>query len=878
MKNGEGPPVETANPELVESLYEAYKQNPAKLDSSWQAYFESLDQNVLTSTPNSPDQNQPLNELYRMYGHFDVKINPIKMDQESDTASILKQALTVHQVSPEGNSELRSLYCDRIGFEFKGLQNPELESWIQQRIESHSVMKELSAEQKKLILEYLNKSELFESFLHMKYVGQKRFSLEGGETLIPMLALLIETASSQGAEEFVIGMAHRGRLNVLSNILQKSHKEIFSEFDDNTIPESYEGMGDVKYHKGYASKVSLSQSRKVKIAIMPNPSHLESVDSVVEGLVRARQSLESDEKACRKIIPILIHGDAALAGQGVIYETLQLSRLPGYYTGGTVHFVINNQIGFTTIPRDLRSTPYCTDIARAFGCPILHVNCEDPEACVIATLFAFEIRQKFHIDVFIDLSCYRKYGHNESDEPAFTQPLEYQVIRKKRPIRELYRDQLIREGVVGKEIAEKLESEFKKGLQTVHTEVMGLKSEQPEKDLMEIPSDQLLFSPFPTGVPYENLLEIAKQLSNIPEGFRLHPKLENLIQERFKMVSEGKPIDWGMGETLAYATLLWEGISVRISGQDCCRGTFSHRHAVWVDQQIEQEYYPLANLKAKQGRFEIVNSPLSEAAVLGFEYGYSIANLSGLTIWEAQFGDFCNGAQVIIDQYIAGGEQKWGQKSGIVLLLPHGYEGQGPEHSSARMERFLALAGHDNIQVVNPTTPAQMFHLLRRQVLRALDKPLVVFTPKGLLRFSECVNKVEDFTQGAFQEILDDPAQPQKPNTMVLCSGRVYYDLDSERKKRKRTDIAIIRIEQLYPLAQDKLRQLLAKYGKASSYLWVQEEPKNMGAWGYISPYLQELVPSIHYVGRIRSATPATGSHSRHHQEYEHLINQVFEK
>lgn len=877
--------IGAANSELLESLYEIYQTKPEELDPTWRHYFDTLVQAPAAIQAPFNFHAYQLAEIYRTYGHFGVKVNPIDIGGDDPSKQFINREAFANVKSPELIETIKkfeSLYCNRVGFEFKGMQNPQLEVWIQDRIETGHLMQELTPEQKKMILEYLNKSELFESFLHMKYVGQKRFSLEGGETLIPMLALFIEKASDEGIYDFIIGMAHRGRLNVLSNILGKTHRDIFFEFDENYIPESFEGMGDVKYHKGFASDaLKSSKGKDVRITLSPNPSHLESVDPVVEGQVRALQFLLKDEDRREKVIPILIHGDAAISGQGIVYETLQMNKLNGFTTGGTIHIVINNQIGFTTIPRDLRSTHNCTDIARTFGAPIFHVNAEDPEACVIATLFALEIRKKFHIDVFIDLNCYRKYGHNESDEPAFTQPLEYQIIKKKSPIRQIYRDQLVHQGIVEKEIAEQLEDKFKKDLQNVHSEVISHeKKDVPSFELMEMPSDHLLFDRFPTGVDIKMLQEAANLLSRKPEGFSLHPKLENLVRERAQMVLENKPLDWGTAETLAYATILLEGISVRISGQDCCRGTFSHRHALWVDQKVEMEYYPLAHLKKNQGRFEIVNSFLSEAAVLGFEYGYSVAALEGLTIWEAQFGDFGNGAQVIIDQYITSGEQKWGQKSGLVLLLPHGYEGQGPEHSSGRIERFLALAGHDNIQIVNPTTPAQLFHLLRRQVLRALHKPLVVFTPKGLLRYPACVSPLKELIDGAFCEILDDSISPDKVAKVVLCSGRIYYDLLNERNKSTNgaQEIALIRIEQLYPLDLELLKNILVKYKNAKEFIWVQEEPQNMGAWGYIHPILQEITKKINYVGRMRSASPATGSHSRHDQEHAFILKQVFKK
>ncbi|WP_068466535.1 2-oxoglutarate dehydrogenase E1 component [Candidatus Protochlamydia phocaeensis] len=914
---------ETANLALLESLYQQYQTNPAQLSLSWQRYFEALDRQGVEAkiglkpalsvkdgiSASKEDVSAAavdsrifqLIEAYRRNGHLMAHVNPLVSQPPEEPESLrldrlgfeerdLKRFFPTFGLLPQGQAPLsslldalRNLYCRHIGFEYKYGSNPDLENWLQNYIEKEFFKTGLSPEQKRLTLEYLNRSELLETFLHTKYVGQKRFSLEGTETLIPMLALMLESASEEGVEEAVLGMAHRGRLNVLTNILNKSFQLVFNEFEDNYIPESFEGMGDVKYHKGFKGHYARLNAKKIRLTVSPNPSHLESVDSVVEGMTRAKQFLEKDEEDRKKVIPILIHGDAALSGQGVVYETLQLAKLPGYATGGTIHLVINNQIGFTTIPRDLRSTVYCTDIAKAFGLPVFHVNAEDPDSCVQVALLALLVRQRFHCDVFIDLNGYRKYGHNESDEPAFTQPIEYRVIRNKRPIREIYRNRLIEQGIVQKGEMDEWEERFKLGLQEAHAhQKEHLTSVGQNQDLMSIPSNQALFDPIETGVAKDVLVALAERFCAVPNGFHLHAKLDHLIKERLKMVKEDKPIDWGMAEYLAYATLLWEGTPVRLSGQDCCRGTFSHRHAMWIDQQREEiEYYPLNHLKDGQGRFEVFNSPLSEMAILGFEYGYSVVCPQGLTIWEAQFGDFGNGAQVIIDQYIASGEQKWGQRSKLVLFLPHGYEGQGPEHSSGRLERFLTLAGHDNMQIVNPTTPAQFFHLLRRQIHRDIEKPLIVFTPKGLLRHPAATSRLDELTQGSFQEILGDPLpKPQGVRRLVLCSGRIYYDLLTKREKDQRKDVAFIRLEQLYPLNARRLIALLSLYTGLQDCLWVQEEPQNMGAWSYIYPCLNELLPRglpLFYVGRERSATPATGSHSRHEQEHTNILQQVFQ-
>lgn len=902
------------NLELMEKLYELYRANPEQVNSAWRHYFQQLDgQGGKTVVKPREVGEQPadikvfnLIQAYRKYGHLQAKINPIatheieeseelKLENYGFTQEDLKKSFPTCGLMPKEKATLqeiidvlKSTYCDRIGIEYMDLSNPEMEAWIQQYIEPERFRFHLTIDQKHTILQHLNKSELFEVFLHTKYPGQKRFSLEGGETLIPILEAVIEEGADKGGEDFVIGMAHRGRLNVLSNILKKGHVQIFSEFDEGFIPESFEGSGDVKYHKGFYSESLTVKNHRINIALTPNPSHLEGVDPVVEGQTRAKQVFRNNENSQNQVIPILVHGDAAIAGQGVVYETLQLSRLKGYSTGGTIHLVINNQIGFTTLPSDGRSTRYCTDIAKAFGAPVIHVNAEDPEGCFNAAILAAKLRQKFHCDVFIDMLSYRKYGHNETDEPAFTQPLEYQIIRNKKTIREIYRDNLINQGLLERQMAEALEVEFKQDLQEALTETKA-KIEEKSKQLKEtsfIPGtiEENPFQFVDTAVSMQVLEEITTEISTVPKNFTIHPKLEHLIKERQSMVQNGphaKPLDWGMAETLAYGTLLWEGKHVRLTGQDTGRGTFSHRHGLWVDQKEEKTYIPLQHVKEKQGRFDLINSPLSEYAALGFEYGYSIAYPTALTIWEAQFGDFANGAQVVIDQFISTAEQKWGQKSDLTLLLPHGYEGQGPEHSSARIERFLALSGNNNMFVIYPTTPAQLFHLLRRQVMRTSQRPLIVFTPKGLLRHPECISPIADLTRGTFQEVLDDPTVPRKAKRIVFCSGRIYYDLFAARAQSKNDDTALIRIEQLYPLHLDKIKAVLKPYFQANEYYWAQEEPKNMGAWSFISPIFEELLPAdakLKYVGRERSASPAAGSYALHKKEFAAIMSSLFEK
>lgn len=907
---------------LYEEKYSQYKKNQSTLEPSWRQLFDQLESSPTEPQLQATSTLLPANsvlyptkmevssetdqrifnlvEAYRNYGHLLANTNPIATEPlaephqlKLETFGFTRQDLPKkfpscgffeHETAPllDIINALKAIYCGTIGVEYMGVQSPELEQWLQRHIEPSRFRMNLTIDQKHLILQHLNKSELFESFLHTKYVGQKRFSLEGGETLIPMLAFIVDTGAALGLDEYIIGMAHRGRLNVLCNIFDKSYVDIFSEFEEGYIPVSIEGSGDVKYHKGFYSEVKTVHGHKVKLTLTPNPSHLEAVDPVVEGQVKARQIMRNDEQQ-DKVIPILIHGDAAISGQGVVYETLQLSRLEGYSTGGTIHLIINNQIGFTTLPKDSRSTRYCTDIARAFGAPVFHVNAEDPEGCIYATSLAIDLRQKFRCDVFLELNCYRKYGHNESDEPAYTQPLEYQLIRKKQPIREIYRDALIQQGVVEKDMAEALETEFKAALHQA-LELKNISKSTTQKEESAAAKNEAIFQSVATAVPKQTLQEVGEGICRLPPDLTVHPKLIALTKERLAMLkdgSEARPLDWGMAELLAYGTLLWEGKHVRISGQDSCRGTFSHRHALLVDQAKEQGYVPLKHLKAGQGRFDIYNSPLSEYAALAFEYGYSLATPQSLVIWEAQFGDFTNGAQIVIDQFISTAEQKWGQKFPLTLLLPHGYEGQGPEHSSGRIERFLTLAGDNNMQIVYPTTPAQLFHLLRRQVHRNIKKPLIVFTPKGLLRHPQCVSSLDDLAKGTFLEILDDPFSPKDAKRLVLCSGRIYYDLIAEREKTAADDIAIIRIEQLYPLDMERLNTILARYPNIKACIWAQEEPSNMGAWGFIRPILSEWLPSeveLSYVGRTRSASPAVGSHALHKKEHTAILNALFKQ
>jgi len=931
--------INITNIELFEQLYADYTTNPRSLSASWQRFFKDLEappikaaknekpiavstkqQESRTSVPISPAVHVEeihidsdfrvftLFNAFRTHGHLLADVNPIATHPPR-LADVRQLHINSHGFKKEDLSQkfptcglldedraplsdiivtLQEIYCHKIGFEYMGLQSVEMEHWIQKHIEPSRAKPSLTIEQKQLIFQYLNKSELFETFLHAKYSGQKRFSIEGGETLIPILATIIETGAEQGLEEFIIGMTHRGRLSVLANIINKSYADIFTEFEESYIPECFEGSGDIKYHKGYSSDIITTSGKRVHVGLTANPSHLESVNPVVQGQTFARQVQRQDENK-EKITAIAIHGDAAIAGQGIVYETMQMHSLPGYSTGGTIHIVINNQIGFRTLPRNSRSTRYCTDISHGFGAPVFHVNAEDPEGCIYASNLAVELRQKFHCDVFIELNCYRKWGHNDNDEPSFTQPLESKLINTKKPIREIYRDELIRQGVVEKFMAQKLEQEYKDALQR---ELKGNKtfaSSAPESSSSKIQhkeaieAEEQLFKSIQTGVDAKTLIRASEHFCRIPKGFAINKKLERVITNRFSMIhtpSSEKVIDWGMAEHLSLASLLMDGTHVRISGEDSLHGSFSHRHAMWVDQNTSHPYFPLKHLADGQGLFSIYDSPLSEYGVLGFEYGYSNAYPKALVIWEAQFGDFSNCAQVIIDQFITTGEQKWKKRCNLIMMLPHSYEGQGPEHSSARIERFLQLASNFNMQIVYPTTPAQFFHLLRRQALKPIVKPLVIFTPKGLLRNPECVSSLNDITDGTFQEFLEDPTAARSPKRMIICSGKIYYDLIRERESLNVQDIAIVRIEQLYPFNSKKFSSILKKYKNIKEYIWVQEEPKNMGAWEFIRPILQKELPKktkLLYIGRERSASPAAGSFARHQKEFSAIIKAIFE-
>jgi 2-oxoglutarate dehydrogenase E1 component len=780
-------------------------------------------------------------------------------------------------------AHLTETYCSSIGVEFTQVEEPEPRLWLQQQMESTGNHARLDRSELVRILTKLTEAEIFEQFIHKNYVGAKRFSLEGAESMIPMIDLLIESAGQHGIEELVIGMAHRGRLNVLVNVMGKNVREIFAAFDDRK-PERFIGAGDVKYHLGYSSEVVTQAGRPVHLSIAFNPSHLEFVDPVVAGRVRAK----IDRRKRKSTMPLLVHGDASFMGQGVVAETLNLSQLEGYSTGGTIHLIVNNQIGFTTLPRDSRSTRYSSDMARMLRVPVFHVNGEDPEAVIQVTRLAIEFRQRFKQDVVIDMYCYRKYGHNESDEPRFTQPQMYALIDKKPTVREVYVARLVAAGHLSREEADAIAQERRATLERALEEarkgdyhqmpeamggVWGPYRGGPDAGVPEVS----------TAVPKEVLLKALDQLTTIPDGFHPNAKALKVLQQRRDRAIAGHALDWGAAEHLAFASILLEGHGIRISGQDARRGTFSHRHAVLFDTDTGEPYTPLAHLgdpgASGVGRFEIYDSPLSEAGVVGFEYGYSLDRPDKLVVWEAQFGDFVNAAQVIVDQFIVSAEDKWSRLSGLVLLLPHGFEGQGPEHSSARIERFLQLAAEDNIQVCNLTTPAQFFHVLRRQVNRMWRKPLVVFTPKSLLRHAEAVSTLDQIAEGSFQRVIpDESVDPSKVSRILLCSGKVYYDLATERRRRSRNDVAIVRLEQYYPLS-DALTKALSAFREGTPVVWVQEEPRNMGAWYFLNARKQEIFAGRHplaLVSRPESASPATGSKAAHDLEQKMLIDEAF--
>ncbi|MFL1894182.1 2-oxoglutarate dehydrogenase E1 component [Aquimarina sp. 2-A2] len=910
--------LNAAHTAFFADLYDKYLQHPDSVEPSWRAFFQGFDfgmesaqeagETVYVEQASQGKVEVPQNvqkefmvvrliDGYRTRGHLFTKTNPVRERRKyAPTLAIENFGLTqadmdvvfnAGEIVGIGPSSLRDIvlhlekiYCDSIGIEYMYIRNPEEREWIQSRINFNTNRTKFSADEKKYILKKLNQAVSFESFLHTKYVGQKRFSLEGGEALIPALDALIEKAAEMGVQEFVMGMAHRGRLSTLTNIFGKSPKDIFSEFDGKDYEEAVFD-GDVKYHLGWTAKRKTESGKAINMNIAPNPSHLETVGAVVEGITRAKQDRHYKENtSC--VLPIIVHGDAAIAGQGLVYEIVQMAQLEGYKTGGTIHIVVNNQIGFTTNYLDARSSTYCTDIGKVTLSPVMHVNADDAEAVVHAMNFALEFRMTFKRDVFIDMLGYRKYGHNEGDEPRFTQPKLYKAIAKHKNPRDIYAQKLIAEGIIDKDYVSALEKEYKESLEeeledsrkqekTVITPFM-----QDEWAGFDRVQEDVMMKGVDTTYSRESLDKIAQVITKLPSDKKFLRKIERLIDQRAKMYFEDDSLDWAMGELLAYGSLLEEGYDVRMSGQDVERGTFSHRHAVVKVEDSEEEILLLNRLKEEQGEFYIYNSLLSEYGVVGFDYGYAMANPDTLTIWEAQFGDFSNGAQIMLDQYISSAEDKWKLQNGLVMLLPHGYEGQGAEHSSARMERYLQLCAKDNMYVADVTTPANLFHMLRRQMKAKYRKPLIVFTPKSLLRHPKVVSTVDEFVNGSFQTIIDDvEATPKKVKSLVFCTGKFYYDLLEVKEKENREDVALVRIEQLFPLPTEQMEALIKKYN-ADEVVWAQEEPRNMGALSHILMHF-EAAKNFRFVSRRPYGAPAAGSATRFRRRHQEVIDFVFD-
>jgi 2-oxoglutarate dehydrogenase E1 component len=910
--------LNAAHSQFFADLYDQYLENPDNVEPSWRAFFQGFDfgQNGSAATSDSiedPDafcepklENLEkefrvikLIEGYRKRGHLFTLTNPVRerrkyeptLDLENFglSESDLDTVFNAGELIGIGAASLRKIvdhlskvYCQSIGVEYTYIRNPKENQWIQNWLHVNENHPKFSAEEKKQILKKLNEAVSFESFLHTKYVGQKRFSLEGGESFIPAVDTIIEQAADMGVEQFVMGMAHRGRLSTLINIFGKNAKDIFSEFDGKDYEQEVFD-GDVKYHLGWTANRETKNGKKININIAPNPSHLETVGAVVQGIARAKQDRHF-KGDLQKVLPIVVHGDAAIAGQGIVYEVIQMAQLDGYKTGGTIHIVINNQVGFTTNYLDARSSTYCTDIAKVTMSPVLHVNADDVEAVVHAATFALEYRMAFGKDVFIDLLGYRKYGHNEGDEPRFTQPKLYRAIAKHKNPRDIYAEKLIKEGVIDEKFVPQIEEEYKNILEekleisrkqekTTVTPFM-----QDEWEGFEYADSTQMRKEADTSFDLKKLDKIAKAITQLPKDKKFIKKIERLIEARETMYFKDNKMDWAMGELLAYGTLLAEGFDVRFSGQDVERGTFSHRHAVIKVEDSEEEIILHNHIQAKQGDFYIYNSLLSEYGVVGFDYGYAMANPNTLTIWEAQFGDFSNGAQIMIDQYISAAEDKWKLQNGLVMLLPHGYEGQGAEHSSARMERFLQLCARDNMFVADVTTPANLFHLLRRQLKINYRKPLIVFTPKSLLRHPKVVSSKEEMAKGSFQEVFDDTtADVKKIKSLVFCTGKFYYDLLEIREEMERDDVALVRIEQLFPLPKDKMRELIKKYKNADDIVWAQEEPRNMGAYSFLMMHFEEA-RSFRICSRKMYSAPAAGSAVRSKSRHQKVIESVFDK
>src|SRR5437867_9245869 len=903
-----------ANLDLIEENYRRWQRNPESVGSGWAAFFEGFELGETPEHDGAVTKPVEIREsslqsrvdglvyAYRILGHTIARVNPLAEKRLENPLLTLRELgfsekdldLRVASKFFFDNRQmtlrdmigaLEGIYAGPIGSEFMHIQNTRVRNWVLHRLESRPAKLDAPRAVQMALLRVLLEAESFETFLHAHYVGQKRFSLQGAESLMVILDVILQKCPDAGIEEICMGMTHRGRLNVLANFLKKSLNIIFTEFTENYIPNLVAGDGDVKYHLGYRTVRKLPSGGEVEIRLSANPSHLEAVDPVVEGTARARQRIRNDIEHRRKVLPLLLHGDAAFAGQGIVAETLNMSQLPGYSTGGTVHVVVNNQIGFTTLPEEGRSSMYATDVAKMIEAPIFHVNGDDPLAVRFVTEMALDFRQEFGCDVVIDMYCYRKHGHQETDEPSFTQPDLYDRIDKRPSIAQLYKRQLLEAGTLSQDDVVSLETEFQLRLDLPLENVKAREKEKTDeqakfRESTAVFQPEYTSSAVPTAISAEMLKTIVDGLTHVPDGFHVQPKIKRIVIEHQRKVFEaGGPYEWHYAEALAFGSLLLEGIPVRLSGQDSSRGTFSTRHSVLYDAKTGEPYVPLMHLAEKQARICIYNSQLSEAAVLGFDYGYSLDYPKMLCLWEAQFGDFANGAQTIIDQFIVSAESKWQRPSGIVLLLPHGYEGQGPEHSSARLERFLQACAEDNIEVCNLTTAAQHFHVLRRQMKRDFIKPLIIMTPKSLLRAKFASSPAEEFLHGRFEEILGAPevGPADKVKRMIFCSGKIYYDLLNYRTEHKVHDAAIIRIEQLYPLAEKKLREMLKPFPKSMKLVWCQEEPENMGAWNFIEPRLRTIFCSeIAYAGRDAGASPAVGALTRHKREQARLVADAF--
>jgi 2-oxoglutarate dehydrogenase E1 component len=916
------------NADLIDTNYKQWLESPESLDATWQAFFEGFELargstaeagistaggELLSSSPmvgrDAKKQARVIGAIYafRSIGHSQALFNPLVKEipvnprltlerlglSESDLDDIYDTGNFLGGVEMplrEILDRLRSTYCGTCGAEYIHIQETAKRRWIQSKLETAPITDRLSPERKRRIWRKIREAELFEKFLHSKFVGQKRFSLEGGETLIACLDTVMEHGvglPANALDEVVMGMAHRGRLNVLANTLGKAFEMIFREFSENYIPDQIHGDGDVKYHLGYENNIATTSGREINIRLSANPSHLEAVNPVVEGMARARQRIRQDLER-KRVLPLLIHGDAAIAGQGIVAEVFNFSQLKGYRTGGTLHFVVNNQIGFTTDPSEARSSQYCTDVAKMVESPVFHINGDDPIMVAAITELALEYRQEFSQDVVIDIYCYRRHGHNEADEPAFTQPTLYRKIGEMPLTSEVLKKQLMDEGVLTAAQVEEVEGNYTRQMEDALAKVKAEEEKQKGKKRKKAAAFEgsaatfqppYSFEPLDTGVDSKLLDQVAQALSTIPEGFHPNPKIERQLKTKAKVYESGEGIDWAFGEALAFGTLLAEGTPVRLSGQDSERGTFSQRHAVMYDINTREPYIPLLHISSDQAQFCVHNSLLSEAAVLGFDLGYSMEYPEMLGMWEAQFGDFVNGAQVIIDQFLTSSESKWGRVSGLVLLLPHGYEGQGPEHSSARLERFLAACADDNIQVCNLTTPAQYFHALRRQMRQAYRKPMVIMAPKSLLRAKVATSRVDELVKGHFHYILPDPTPPAKSaSRIILCTGKVYYDLEEYRLQEGIKDVQILRVEQIYPLHREKIVELTKPLlTKSTKIVWAQEESENMGAWRFLAPQLEEIFGRRPlYAGRDASASPATGMLAVHKKEQVALVHDAF--